>query len=804
MMQVKSVKLLSIIVMTLTILMLVSGCGKSGSRFANLAPTIKITSFEGWDDSYVAAGYDTTTTYSFQQRIYWNATDPDGIIAGYAFRILDDNGNPVATPGYQYIDSAAQLTPDNLLPLGPGWVIHYLPGADQSIPLDDSQARRSIWTSQKYAVINFPSADAQGNPITNYSRFEVVAIDNRGAITAQPAWRNFKTTSPRPTCTISTTKGNPDNKMVGAGMKLQFSMQDTDPFIPHLPFKYEFQMMKTDTLGVVIPGTQSAWFSTTSEDNETGKINEFLLTRYTNPGLEYDYDPQTGAFLNRLTRITARVYDMAGVVSVPDTNTVINFKVKPGFKPKTVIYPTKTYALSNYHYEDYGDDSTEEVLPNTTSQGAVRYATPFFKDTEGRLSAVHSTNMKVWIRWGWWGEYGNTAGETTVYAVDPYTKKVDVVLDRVSNENYFSEITHFDLRYDGNPYDFPPYANSIVGPDANGKYWLRVPVNSPLGQSVVLTGGQLPVPNGSGPGEHEFEVRVVDLQGEVDPQPVSFKFYLHSYIEPSNRQGILVIDDDVNQNTQSPDEIVDAKYANMLANYTGNVTVYTRPADPSQPGVPNPAEDTRGRAIAFSDIQKYKLVIYHSDNSGDPGNLENDVDAYTLYMVKGGNMVISHTHKLSEVLDNLSKLGARTTFLNYIGLDGVPNLPYPNKPNPANWYFFQKAVTAMSGYGDMNLQYGTPPSFNTIVNTRQGLPYVTYFPTDKFMGDTLYKFGCKPVSSTAFPPTETQYNALNNQVVAYRKINNNNSKAYIFGFPLSYMVDSDTQAMMTKILSEVM
>ncbi len=87
-----------------------------------------------------------------------------------------------------------------------------MPGADQNIPLDNPQARRSIWTSQKYAVINFPAADAQGNPIVKFSKFEVVAIDNRGAITSEPAWRDFRTRSDRPKCTASTTKGNPNGK----------------------------------------------------------------------------------------------------------------------------------------------------------------------------------------------------------------------------------------------------------------------------------------------------------------------------------------------------------------------------------------------------------------------------------------------------------------------------------------------------------------------------------------------------------------------------------------------------------------
>jgi hypothetical protein len=76
----------------------------------------------------------------------------------------------------------------------------------------------------------------------------------------------------------------------GAGLKLQFSMQDTDPFIPHIPYKYEFQIMKTDTTAWVIPGLRANGFLQPAFSNETGKINEYLLTRYTTPFLEYDYD----------------------------------------------------------------------------------------------------------------------------------------------------------------------------------------------------------------------------------------------------------------------------------------------------------------------------------------------------------------------------------------------------------------------------------------------------------------------------------------------------------------------------------
>jgi hypothetical protein len=795
-MLIKSAKLLSIILMILTTMLVVAGCGKSGNRFANIAPSIDITSFEGWDSTYVAANYDTTTTYSFQQRIYWHATDPDGAVVGYAFRVLDDAGNPVATPGYQYIDSTGEITPDNLLAIGKGWAIHYLPNADQSLSLDDPLARRSIWSSQKYAVINFPSADAQGNPITNYSRFEVVAIDNRGAVTSQPAWRNFKTTSDRPTCTITTTKGNPNDpdnpligKYVGAGIKLSFNMDDTDPYITPIPYKYEFQMMKTDTTGVnVIPGSQTEWFSSEGQP----KINEYLLTRYTNPALSYDVGIPTPT----QTRIALRVTDMAGVVSVPDSHTVINFRVKPGFRPKTVIYPTKTYAMGDNHYEDWGDDSTQEVLPNVIISGSQRYATPFFKDLENKNTAVYSSNLKVWIRWGWWGEYGNTVGNTTVYMEDPYNKKVDVVLDRATNENYFSEITHFDLRFDGEPYNFPPFANSIVT-DNNGDRWLRIPITSPLGQTVVLTGGQLPVPDSAEPGFHNFQVRCVDLQGEADPSPASFNFYLHSYIAPANRSGILVIDDDKNNATSSPDDIVAAKYANMLSDYTGTKVFVKRSAD-GDPG--DTFGDVRSRHLAFSDLQKYKMVVYHSDNPSAQGNVEYDVDGLAMYMLRGGNLVVSHTHKLASVLDAVSKGGMRSTLLRYMGFPDIPNLAFLSNSLATN-AFFQKA-TGKLGYSDVNLQFGEPVSFNSLVELRKGLSAVSYFPVTS--ADVIYSLGCKPTTYPQFPPTQAQFDLYNNKTVGTRKLNSNNSKAYTFGFPLSYMMDDDTKAMMNKIISEVM
>lgn len=780
----KSYKLLAIILMLVVSAFVISGCGKSGNRFGNIAPTISITSYEGWTYDSVPANIDTTNhVYSFQQRIFWHATDPDGIIAGYAFRILDENRNPIPSPGYQYISQGDGLTPPELLnTLGEGWVIHYLPSADQSIPLDDPAADRTIWSSQKYAVINFPSADANGNPIQKMSFFEVLAIDNRGAITPVAAWKKFRTTSPRPTCNINTTKGNPNGEAVGSGLKLSFTMQDTDPFITAVPYKFEFKLMKVyDNTDNVVPGSETDWFSTEGQ----AKIDEYLLTRYTTPPLEYDF---VDGVSTTTTRVIARATDMAGVISDVTATSPIEFKVKPGFRPMTLLYSKKLLALGDNHYEDWGDDTTPEVLPFSIIQGQQRYATSLFVNKDNRKTVVHSSNLKVYVRWGWLGEYATvTTAGSTYPEDDPYGKKVDVVLDRATRANYFSEITHFDLRYDDAPYNFPPFAESIQV-DGDGKRWLRIPISSPLLQSIVLTGDQVAV------GTHKFEVRCVDLQNEYDPTPAVVDFDVVPYTAASSRNGILVVDDDVNNAANSPEDIVNAKYANMLSDYSGTVTYVKYGTDTFA--------DTRSRQLAFADLQKYKMVIYHSDNPGSNGNMDKETDGLALYLVKGGNLLVSHTHRLSGVLNEVSKGGVRVTMLRQMGLPDQPSLPFVSN-SLLTYPFFQKANGAM-GFPSSNLQFGSgdDASFNPLVNGRHGLSAVAWFPT--IAGDAIQTFGCKPVDYASFPPTQDQFNTYNGKTVGMRYTNTTGGKVYLFGYPLSYMKDADTKAMMNKILSELM
>lgn len=165
--------------------------------------------------------------------------------------------------------------------------------------------------------------------------------------------------------------------------------------------------------------------------------------------------------IKTLTKIEARAYDLAGVMSNQTLNSKITFAVKTGFRPRTVIYPQRTYALGDSHFIDYLDESTPEIMPFTIVGGSQRFATPFFVNMNNVKTAINSNNIKVWLRWGWRGEYGivQTTGPILwppIGQESPYDKKVDTVLDRYTDKNYFSEITHFDLRLDGAPYNYPP------------------------------------------------------------------------------------------------------------------------------------------------------------------------------------------------------------------------------------------------------------------------------------------------------------------------------------------------------------
>jgi hypothetical protein len=479
--------------------------------------------------------------------------------------------------------------------------------------------------------------------------------------------------------------------------------------------------------------------------------------------------------------------------------------VKPGFRPMTQLYSRKILALGNNHYEDWGDDYNQEPAPYSLSGGRQRYGTSLFKDLDGTLSAVYSPDLKVYVRWGWWGEYVRESTDASVYPLDdPYGKKADVVLSEHSPDipvNYFSEITHFDIRYDGAPYEvlgFPAdeYNHTDV---EDGKTWLRLPVSSPLRQSIVLTTDEIL------PGRHTFEVRCVDMQDKYSENPAVLEFNVHEFVEPANREGVLIIDDDVNNTAASPDDIVDAKYLNMVSglNLTEDQIKVVKYGGSGENGT---VADDRMRHIPFALLQSHKMVIYHSDNPTSDGNIVKEIDGLSLYMQKGGNLVLSHTLKFSSLASEMSKTGLRTTLINALGLPDRPSLGIVGNALQTNP--FVVSANGQQGYPTLGLQLEDPPSFNALVEMRKGLSAVAYYASESnHIGESIYTLGSKTVGQDNFSPSQEQFEAINGKTIGIRKVNAENylnSRAYLFTFPLSYMKDEDTKALITKIWNELL
>jgi hypothetical protein len=315
-----------IVIVMLVLLLIFSACGRKGSLETNIKPTINITSYEGVEEP---ALIDSIQPASFQQKIYWEASDEDGVVEKYAFRVVDKDMQPfkniqgdiIGTPGYEFVDEN-------------GWIYHYQTGADETIPLELSDSK-TIWTDQVYAIINFP-ANQDGDSTDVTSVFEVKCIDNSNEVCEESAIKYFHVNSLKPSCHIESTKGDIAGNTIGTGIVFSFNIIDKDQFVGSIPDYFLFKLEKKDLLGGLITG-------------EEGYPDIVWSTKYERNICEYevtldDYEGLRAALkLNNIensipqdsTYITAWAVDLAGIVSEPTT---ISFIVKEGFYPGTLIY----------------------------------------------------------------------------------------------------------------------------------------------------------------------------------------------------------------------------------------------------------------------------------------------------------------------------------------------------------------------------------------------------------------------------------------------------------------------------------
>ncbi len=807
---------LILLVLTVIAFLLFNACEmKKGGVTPNLDPIISITEYFGANEIG-----DVGNAQIFQQTINWSAYDPDGVVKGFSFRILNQDGVAIPTPGYEVLDEA-------------GWVKHYNPNANTNIPLEESD-ETTIWlTKQGLAsqstelyttsvTINFPAADANGDSTNIVSQFQVRCIDNNGGI-SNIATKFFNAFSNKPKATVQSSKGIINGETIGLGVVFEFAIPD-DPNINSASseaYYYKYKLEKKDIYGNVIPEAEGGYPEYADGDwpDTYGQTpnNILLITTETPITLKtntWDDTTSTTPIPLDSTYIYVKGINVAGIQT---DVTVISFLVSDKFAPGTIIYygegqgqKNDVYALGQNHFATYLDESMSATVPSIETFTGIHNATPMWVNEEEEYQAIGSEDFKVYMHWGWNGEFEEN---------NPFKKMADETLDEDTNSSYFAEITAFDLRLDGEPLYYPPLpaVGDYLKVDEDGTEWLRVPIWHPISQRVTLNATSLGGFNSDTfYGMHTFEARSVDLQDVVDPTPHTFSFNVYRPISKSDKDGILIIDEEAPNPTFSPGAYIDSVYATIVQNFD------------SDPGYINLIElksiisndlnlfdlHFKKSIISPAEIQQYKTIIFHSDNPTSESSFWKEYESLKIYLSQGGNLILSAGSNL-KTLQNKLRANAFPILQNYFGIpleeeDAILKASEDYKANP----FFIQAISEVTDLPDLDLLL---PSFNSFINQEifgnGGMAPIGYFDENAVNSEIIYSYGSKPVNTDigpspfgfyTYPQTQEVFDQFNGLPVGLRySTPNNYNTCVIFSFPLSYMNLEDVTAMMNSLLPQL-
>ena len=787
-----SIILLVFIIITVLI---INACdSRKGKLNPNSIPIISITNYFGVDDEE-----DLGDPEIFQQTIEWSAYDIDGVVEGFAFRVLNEEGVPIPTAGYEVLDEN-------------GWVKHYRHNADTSIPLDQSD-ETTIWIEQTFVEINFPAADASGDSVNTTCSFQVKCIDNREGESAT-ATKYFNAFSNVPYLTVSSSKGFIDGETIGLGVVIKFVLPLGEGLaVNYEAYYFKYKLEKRDLDHNLIPesegGYPDQWFDTFGQED----IEEITLTSETELALTANtFEGETPL---DSTYILAKGVNIAGVETDPVT---ISFLISDVFSPGTVIYygegngwANDIYALGEHHFATYLDDALSVILPSILTPDGIHNATAFWVNMDHQYILIGSEDIKIYMHWGWHGEFGD-------YGVDdyndPHAKKNDVVLDELTGASYFSEITYFDLRLDGAPLYYPPLpaTGENLRVDDDGTEWLRVPVNHAIGQRVMLNlttlGG---IDNLYG--EHTFVARAVDLQDVVDDTPHEFIFYIEVPCPKEEKDGIMIIDDEVDTNN-APADTVNNFYDYIISDFETNPGYIDRfEIKELIYGWNLEKLHFKKAFLSPTDFQHYKTIIYHTDDPISVSHFVQEYESLKIYLLQGGNIIFSTGAELETVQINCRDQYHFPILEDYFGIPLLDeNVVVAVSKNWGTNPFFIKAISQFGTEFDINLQL---PSFNAQITnpmlpellSKDGLGPVAYFNEEIITSEIIYRYGCKEPGEEPHPPfhtvpTQEEYDMYNNLPVGIQNITENNS-CYLFSFPLVYMVKEEVKVMMNHILSEI-
>lgn len=580
-------------------------------------------------------------------------------------------------------------------------------------------------------------------------------------------------------------------------------MIDEDPGIGSIPYYFEYKLQKRnllgDTLSVAEGGYDGEWISTLEYPDISNALHSAIRSELLGgPNALITNTSQDSTYL------IARAIDSALITS---DEVEISFIVKNGFSPGTVIYyregdnnkANAIHALGSNHFLPLIPDGTNIDIKSINTTDGIHYSTPFWIDSENNYTAIGSSDFKTYIRWGYNGEYEEN---------HPFLKKNEEVLDDSTGDQYFCEIIGYDIRLDNKPYYYPPIPAEGINlqVDDDGKEWLRIDVGDPIDQLTTVTRSSFGDLLEELYGEHTLEVRSIDLQGAVDLTPDKFIYTVVAPIPKEEKAGVLIIDDDTDT-PQSPGAEIDSLYTYFISDYTTEFGYINRKDL-------NVSLDIKlhQSIIAPSDMQQYKVIIYHSDDGRAEFDFWKEYETFKIYLLQGGNLILSGGDNLKTINFKLTENGFDILY-DYFGIpmtdDAIGRISSSYSVNP----FFIKAVSE-GVYNDIDLLL---PSFNTTITNPNapvlsvdGLGPVAYFneEEDGFDAEIIYSYGSKEVSEDPpgnpyhINPNQEEYDLYNGLPIALKKVTENNS-CYIFGFPLTYMEPDQVKTMMTQILTEL-
>jgi len=824
----KNRSLLILVILLLVAVLTVLSCDRKGSLNPNFAPYIEISDYSGvakidttWSDStmFEEIGnlinpdlYDSL----FYQEIFWRAWDVDGVVKSFAYRIGTWDS---LSEAWLYDQSYGVNVSED------GWVLHLQPNGEYGIwtPLKERFPKTAVY---------FPATDTSDYK-KNFGMFEVKCKDNYGQECATSAKRYFVSWSDVPSTSISTSQGKLDTVRVGTALNFKFTViNDEDPFgygSEAAYFKYRLKYYKTlgtDTLDIPLAGIDTLisvtdWYSTNGFSDPTSlelkkEYDDHSIDR---PELKVNQKFADGTF--EITQIVVKTVDKAGIVD-PDSAS-LSFFVRDYFTPETCPFICSTYEWpSNYYSTLFGSSelditphiyvlgensfltymsSSQEEVPSKIVSGNKHFADRFYIDMNGNVCALYSNDIEIYLNWRYLGErqYDETKG---VIAQANRTYSFDA--NREVYEQYYCDIQYMDIQLDGGVGTLPPVGTEITDEITGGEHWRRIPIYEDQSCKIF----------GLSSGEHIFKVRAVDIQGVVDPSPEIFEFNLVKLVESEDKTDVLLIDDTFNQPIYAVEDSVDGYYEEFLEGID-EYTIFDLNDSISSVTTSNNAVfrgDIQMLAPYFapSDIQNYKLVIWHANDpkqkfpsSGGEVHLVNNYDVLGYFLRAGGNLLFTGgcygicdpTYARAEFLQTYAGLADTLSGLNSLDFYWGSSPSVNNSP--------LGGVSGINSFANIEID-----SFNTVYTILNPFPEYWMLTPLQAIGSVTFlniiddaEEIFTSVPGPFFPDPDPYYGAP--IAVKYTKDPGVTGTVYTFGFPLFYFDVNQTREILDQVMSDL-